>query len=84
MTSPRLGPWPAPEHRRAPRRPVYKVRLYDTLRSIARDKLGDSRRSTEILDLNRDLIDDPSQLIVGQVLELPEDARTSLRRTATR
>jgi nucleoid-associated protein YgaU len=68
----------------APRRPVYKVRLYDTLRSIARDKLGDSRRSTEILDLNRDLIDDPSQLIVGQVLELPEDARTSLRRTATR
>jgi nucleoid-associated protein YgaU len=46
--------------------------------------LGDSRRSTEILDLNRDLIDDPSQLIVGQVLELPEDARTSLRRTATR
>ena len=68
----------------APRRPVYKVRLYDTLRSIARDSLGDSRRSSEILELNRDLIADPSQLIVGQVLELPEDARTSLRRTATR
>jgi nucleoid-associated protein YgaU len=68
----------------APRRPVYKVRQYDTLRSIARDTLGDARRSGEILDLNRDLIDDPAQLIIGQVLELPEDARTSVRRAASR
>jgi nucleoid-associated protein YgaU len=68
----------------APKRPVYKVRPYDTLRSIARDTLGDSRRSSEILDLNRDLIDDPSQLIIGQVLELPEDARSSIRRSASR
>jgi len=68
----------------ASRRPVYKVRQYDTLRSIARDMLGDSRRASEILDLNRDLIDDPTHLIVGQVLELPEDARTTLRRSASR
>jgi nucleoid-associated protein YgaU len=66
------------------RRPVYKVRQYDSLRSIARDMLGDSHRSGEILDLNRDLIDDPTHLIVGQVLELPDDARTSLRRSASR
>ena len=65
-------------------RPVYKVRQYDTLRSIARDTLGDSHRSSEILDLNHDLINDPTHLIVGQVLELPEDARTSIRRSATR
>ena len=58
------------------------MRPYDTLRSIARDMLGDSRRSGEILDLNRGVIDDPSQLIVGQVLELPEDARTTIRRSA--
>ncbi len=55
-------------------RPIYKVRQYDTLRTIARDTLGDSRRSDEILDLNRDIIDDPGHLIVGQILELPEDA----------
>jgi nucleoid-associated protein YgaU len=56
-------------------RPIYKVRPYDTLRTIARDTLGNARRADEILDLNRDLIDDPSHLIVGQILELPEDAR---------
>jgi nucleoid-associated protein YgaU len=39
--------------------PVYKVRRYDTLRTIARDTLGDSRRADEVLDLNRDVIDDP-------------------------
>ncbi len=66
------------------RRPVYKIRQYDTLRSIARDMLGDSHRSSEILDLNRDLIDDPAHLIVGQVIELPDDARTSVRRSASR
>jgi nucleoid-associated protein YgaU len=56
-------------------RPIYKVRQYDTLRTIARDTLGDSRRAQEILDLNRDIIDDPGHLIVGQILDLPEDAR---------
>jgi nucleoid-associated protein YgaU len=61
--------------RAAVTRPIYKVRQYDTLRTIARDTLGDSRRASEILDLNREIVDDPSHLIVGQVLELPEDAR---------
>jgi nucleoid-associated protein YgaU len=65
-------------------RPAYKVRPYDTLRSIARDTLGDSHRVNEILDLNRDLIDDPTHLIVGQMLELPDDARTSVRRSTDR
>ena len=64
-------------------KPVYRVRTYDTLRSIARDTLGDSRRADEILELNRGLIDDPGQLVVGQVLELPEDARTAIRRRAS-
>jgi nucleoid-associated protein YgaU len=63
--------------REAVGRPIYKVRPYDTLRTIARDTLSDSRRADEILDLNRDIIDDPSHLIVGQILELPEDARTN-------
>ena len=68
----------------APSRPIYKVRPYDTLRSIARDTLDDPRRASEILELNRGLIDDPTQLIAGQILELPEDARTTLRRSASR
>lgn len=60
----------------APRRaaPVHKVRSRETLRSIARDRLGDSRRAREILDLNRDAIPDPARLPVGQVLDLPDDA----------
>ncbi len=68
----------------APGRPIYKVRPYDTLRSIARDTLDDPRRASEILELNRGLIDDPTQLIAGQILELPEDARTTVRRSASR
>ena len=62
-------------------RPIYKVRQYDTLRTIARDTLGDARRADEILELNRDIIDDARHLIVGQILELPEDARASRTRT---
>jgi nucleoid-associated protein YgaU len=59
-----------------PKGPSYKVRPYDTLRSIARDTLGDAHRADEILDLNRGLIADPTHLIVGQLIELPEDADT--------
>jgi nucleoid-associated protein YgaU len=64
--------------------PVYKVRPYDTLRSIARDVLGDARRADEILELNRDIIDDPTHLIAGQLIELPKDARTTIRRSSSR
>ena len=66
--------------RNAVARPIYKVRQYDTLRTIARDTLDDPRRANEILDLNRDIIDDPAHLIVGQILELPEDARPARAR----
>jgi len=62
-------------------RPIYKVRQYDTLRTIARDTLDDPRRADEILELNRDVIDDPAHLIVGQILELPEDAHPARART---
>lgn len=59
--------------------PIHKVRPRETLRSIARDRLGDSRRAGEILRLNRGLIDDPSSLVAGQVIELPEDAKPGRR-----
>ena len=49
------------------------------MRSIARDTLGDSRRAGEILELNREVIDDPNYLTTGQEIELPEDARLARR-----
>ena len=59
----------------APRKQTYRVKANDTLRSIARDTLEDSRRSSEIYNLNRDLLDDPkSPLAPGTTLTLPEDA----------
>jgi hypothetical protein len=64
---------------RRPRRPIYKIRRHESLRSIARDALGDSRRADEILELNRDVIDDPGHLTPGQLIELPEDARLARR-----
>ena len=63
-----------PVRKRGPR---YKIRPYETLRSIARDTLGDSRRSTEIYELNQTVIDDPNHLIVGQIIELPAEAKTN-------
>ena len=60
----------------APRRaaPAHRVRVGQTLRSIARDRLGDSHRAREILDLNRDVVPDPAHLEPGIVLNLPDDA----------
>ncbi len=60
----------------APRRPTYRVKSNnETLRSIARDTLDDSRRYREILNLNRDTIDDPRAVLApGMTLTLPEDA----------
>ncbi|QEH38675.1 LysM domain/BON superfamily protein [Aquisphaera giovannonii] len=71
---------PEPRPRAPADRPIYKVRPNDTLRMIARDTLGDARRADEILDLNRDVVDDPSRLVPGQLLELPEDARPARTR----
>jgi nucleoid-associated protein YgaU len=68
-----------PETRFRPRRPVYKVRPHDTLRSIARDTLGEGRRADEILERNRDILKDPNDLTPGQIIELPDDARLGLR-----
>jgi nucleoid-associated protein YgaU len=57
-----------------PTRPTYRVRAHDTLRSIARDTLNDPHRYREILDLNRDALDDGGRLVPGVSLTLPEDA----------
>jgi nucleoid-associated protein YgaU len=54
---------------------TYRIRRYDTIRSIARDMLGDSRRAREILEINKTTITDPDHLVIGQLIELPQDAR---------
>ena len=59
--------------------PTYQVRPHDTLRSIARDTLGDSRREHDILEMNRDSITDARHLTPGQRLILPEDAQLGRR-----
>jgi len=64
----------APAEPQRPRKVRYKVRRHETLRGIARDTLGDSHRADEILELNANVIDDPDNLVPGQVLELPGDA----------
>jgi nucleoid-associated protein YgaU len=63
----------------APRRPTYKVKAHETLRSIARDTLNDPKRDREIYNLNRDVLDDINVLPPGTTLTLPEDANLSRR-----
>jgi nucleoid-associated protein YgaU len=70
---------PDPEAVEAPRRPTYKVKDHDTLRSIARDTLNDARRDREIYNLNRDVLDDINVLAPGTTITLPSDANLSRR-----
>jgi nucleoid-associated protein YgaU len=58
--------------------PIHVVGRFESLRSIARDRLGDSRRAAEILALNRDTLRSSDRPVPGQHLRLPKDA-TPLR-----
>ncbi|MDP1877647.1 MAG: DUF2235 domain-containing protein [Actinomycetota bacterium] len=50
----------------------HAVKSGETLGVIARDLLGDAKRKSEILALNRTTIIDPDRLYMGQVLNLPK------------
>lgn len=50
---------------------VYTVQPGDTLSKIAKRLFGDYRRYMEIFELNRDILDDPDLIKVGQKLKLP-------------
>jgi nucleoid-associated protein YgaU len=52
---------------------THVVKLRETLRSIARDQLGDARRESEILDLNLDVLGETAELRPGMRLRLPGD-----------
>ena len=50
----------------------YAVQSGDTLSSIAERFLGDSERWRAIFQANRDQIEDPDRIFVGQVLRVPQ------------
>jgi hypothetical protein len=53
---------------------IHVVQRYETVRSIARDRLGDARRAGEIIELNAGRVGESTKLTPGQRLLLPEDA----------
>ncbi|HEX8822781.1 MAG TPA: polysaccharide deacetylase family protein [Archangium sp.] len=53
------------------RNATYTVQPKDTLGSIAKAKLGDARRWSEIAALNPDVLPDPNRVVVGMTIELP-------------
>ncbi|MCF7807498.1 MAG: LysM peptidoglycan-binding domain-containing protein [Candidatus Marinimicrobia bacterium] len=52
---------------------VHKVRRGETLKKIARDRLGDEKRWREIYNLNRDVLSSPNKLSIGQILVVLQD-----------
>lgn len=62
----------------------YKVVAGDSLIKIARERLGDGDRWTEIHELNADILGPDAILKIGVYLKLPSDARgTTQRRSDT-
>ena len=49
----------------------YVVKAGDTLSKIAQEFYGDANRWTEIFEANKDQIDDPNVIQVGQKLRIP-------------
>ncbi len=62
---------PAPRARAAAQPRTYTVKRGDTLGEIAMDQLGTSKRTRDLIDANKDLIDDPNDIRVGMVLKIP-------------
>ncbi len=65
--------WQPVEHEQEARVPlrIHRVRDGDTLPTLARRYLGDAARADEILEANRDLLQDPELLPIGLELEIP-------------
>ena len=51
--------------------PTYVVQSGDTLSKISKSLLGDPMRYMEILNLNKDILDNPDLIKIGQKLKLP-------------
>ena len=51
---------------------VYTVNSGDTLSSIAEEFYGDPDRSRTIFQANRNVLDDPDEMLPGQELRIPQ------------
>lgn len=54
--------------------PMYRIGKGDTLTDIAEQHLGRTARWTQIVGMNRDVLNDGHNLKIGMVLKLPHDA----------
>lgn len=52
---------------------VHRVRRGETLKKIARKRLGDEKRWQEIYNINRDVLSSPNKLDIGQILVVLQD-----------
>jgi len=60
---------PAPERKKPARE--YTIKPGDTLGELSQRFLGTVRRQDEIVEMNRDVIDDPDVLPVGETIKIP-------------
>ncbi|MBM3788761.1 MAG: LysM peptidoglycan-binding domain-containing protein [Acidobacteria bacterium] len=70
-----LAPPPAPAAAPAPPPPspaTYTVQPGDTLSKISKQHFGDANKYMRIFEANRDQLDDPNKIRVGQVLKIPK------------
>jgi len=54
---------------------TYTVKKGDMLSELARRFLGSGKRWGELYELNKDVIDDPDNVVVGTVIKVPRNAR---------
>jgi nucleoid-associated protein YgaU len=59
-----------------PEESTYTVKPGDTLSRIAKETLGDANAYMEIFNINKDQLNDPDKIKPGQVLKIPQTART--------
>jgi LysM repeat protein len=63
---------PEPEQAPPPEERVYEVVAGDTLSKIAKEFYGDAMQYMKIFEANRDILDNPDLIKVGQKLKIPE------------
>ena len=55
---------------------TYTVQSGDTLSKIAKEKLGNANAYMQIFNANKDVLTDPDKIKPGQVLKIPQAARS--------
>ena len=66
------APEPAPAPVEEPEERIYEVVSGDTLGKISKEFYGDAMQYTKIFEANRDILDNPDLIKVGQKLRIPE------------